>query len=141
MSQDDKNEEFMFPRLFGWTVMNARGYTTGRARGHRWKRPPIFITEPLLTQVPDLEGAYFFHLSLLTAIRVGCQSPIFSPCPRVMPDMTDSLLGLPDSQICTPHPEIVTNAPSPSEGPSLAPQRQQPPSHDLIFWLLLLDSN
>lgn len=47
---------------------------------------------------PDFGGSYFLHLSLPLATGVGCQSPIFSPHPPITLDMTDSQLGLPNSQ-------------------------------------------
>lgn len=71
---------------------------------------PIFITMPLRsTWAPDSEGAYLLHLSLLSATRAWCQSFIFFPHPPIMPDMTDSLLGLPNSQMHTLYLVIVKN--------------------------------
>lgn len=91
----------MSPQLSGFNEINARGNIL---HGELTEAPvegisKVYYGASSRRRLPDLEGAYFLHLSLPPATRVGCQSPIFFPHPPIMPDMTDSQLGLPNSQI------------------------------------------
>lgn len=64
------------------------------------KVSPVFIAVPLLhSGLLIWKARISFIFSLPLAIGVECQSPIFFPHPPTMLDMTDSLLGLPNSQI------------------------------------------
>lgn len=91
----------MSPQLSGCNMMSGRGSTL---HGELTEAPAeggskVYYGASAWRRLPDLKSAYFLHLSLPPATRVGCQSPVFLPHPPIMPDMTDSQLGLPKNQI------------------------------------------
>ena len=138
-----KMSSYVTPLLYRCNVMNGTAdISHGELTEAQRKVSPIFITLPLLHTgcLPwKVLSSFIYHCSWQP--ELDDKAPFSSLIPPIMPDMTDSWLGLPNSQILHAPPCNHEKYSLPSSGLSPALHYQQPLRQDLILFLSPLGSN